>query len=228
MLAIVLYPQRHQPFPLTKTLKNLGIEVEEFVADAGAFRSETFAAAKIVIICINEKTSHLLEIITQLRVGGFLLPIVIMDEKFTSAHATDALSRGADRYFAKPFNLKLFANALKILVAKKEALLRNRWMRAYDIWLDIERRLAKRGESKIALRNKEFALLEFFMMHRGRVVSRNMIFEHLWDRNANFMSNTVDVHITRLRRKIDGPFKEKLIHTVHCVGYVFEKRKAKE
>ncbi len=83
----------------------------------------------------------------------------------------------------------------------------------------------KRSNKIFRLRNKEFSLLEFFIINRGKILTRNLILEHVWDRNANFASNTVDVHINRLRQKIDVPFREKLIHTVPCVGYVFDRRK---
>ena len=101
-------------------------------------------------------------------------------------------------------------------------------VRLYDIHLDLEHRFARRNKQTFPLRNKEFALLEFFMNNRGRVLTRDSILEHVWDRNATFSSNTVDVHINRLRRKLYDPFREKLIHTVHCLGYIFEKRKPKK
>ena len=103
--------------------------------------------------------------------------------------------------------------------------IRVKWLRAYDIWLNMRRRFVKRHKLVIPLRNKEFALLEFFIINRGKIVTRDDILEHVWDRNGNFASNTVDVHINRLRRKLDRPFPEKLIHTIHCVGYRFEKVK---
>lgn len=96
--------------------------------------------------------------------------------------------------------------------------------KAFDVRLDARAHFVKRQNQPIPLRNKEFALLEFFIMNQGRVLTRDDILECVWDRNGHFTSNTVDVHINRLRQKIDRPFKEKLIHTVHCVGYVFDRR----
>lgn len=99
-----------------------------------------------------------------------------------------------------------------------------KWVRAFDIGIDLMRHRVKRREKYIPLRNKEFSLLEFFIENQGKVLTRDTILEFVWDRNGTFASNTVDVHVNRLRRKLDDGFKEKLIHTVHCIGYIFEKR----
>ncbi|MBP9718346.1 winged helix-turn-helix transcriptional regulator [Candidatus Gracilibacteria bacterium] len=98
-----------------------------------------------------------------------------------------------------------------------------KYIRAYNVYVDLQRRLVKRDDKVIFLRNKEFSLLEYFILNKGKLLQRSTILEQVWDRNANFGSNTLDVHVNRLRRKLDGPFKTKLIHTVHCIGYRFDK-----
>lgn len=179
----------------------------------------------MILIYLLPFEDELLDAISALRKQKQAIPIVVIDEVFSEKTQKKCLSLGADFYASKPIDFKKFAMDLKILVCKKEALCAERKLKAFSVLLDIENRFAKRENKVIPLRNKEFSLLEFFMINSGKILTRNMILEHVWDRNANFASNTVDVHINRLRRKLDDPFKEKLIHTVHCVGYRFSKKK---
>lgn len=179
----------------------------------------------ILVLAVRSPKRELLHRIPHFRQKKYLLPIVVIDEDKDEETEKLAREKGADYYFGKPILYPYFALRLKNLICKKEAQGEDRFMRAWNIWLDIKNRVAKRDRLRIPLRNKEYSLLEFFILNRGKVLTRNNILEHVWDRNANFASNTVDVHINRLRRKLDDPFQEKMIHTVPCVGYVFEKRK---
>ncbi|EKD92855.1 MAG: Two-component transcriptional regulator, winged helix family protein [uncultured bacterium] len=88
-----------------------------------------------------------------------------------------------------------------------------------DLELNLKAREVKRGTQFIRLKNKEFALLECLMRHPGEVLTRTFILEKVWDQNTNILSNTVDVHISRLRKKMDTRFERKMILTIPCVGY---------
>jgi DNA-binding response OmpR family regulator len=111
------------------------------------------------------------------------------------------------------------------LLARLRALLRRRSSQKSgqlvigDLLLDPARHVVKRGERQIELTPKEYALLEYLLRHQGQLVTREMIMQHLWNYNYEGISNVVDVHMLRLRRKIDEPFKQKLIHTVRGIGY---------
>jgi len=94
-------------------------------------------------------------------------------------------------------------------------------MRA-DVVMDLESHMISRGQKSVVLSRKEFALLEYLMRNAGVVLTRHMMFEHVWDREADAFTNTVDVHIRFLRKKLDDGFKKKLITTVHGFGYRFE------
>jgi DNA-binding response OmpR family regulator len=92
-------------------------------------------------------------------------------------------------------------------------------LRNGNLEINLERHEVKRGKRLISLRNKEYALLVCLMKNRGKVLTRTYLLETVWDRNTSILSNTVDVHINRLRRKIDGPSNNGLIQTIPCVGY---------
>lgn len=179
----------------------------------------------IIIIYCDSPECDILQCITALRIKRYFAPIVIIDEHENITTQKHALELGANAYFVQPLSYRLLAMQLKKLVFGKNMPNGGKWLRAFDIWLDVEQHLVKRCNKIIPLRNKEFSLLEFFIINRGKLLTRNAILDYVWDRNANFASNTVDVHINRLRRKIDDPFRDKLIHTIYCIGYIFDKKK---
>jgi DNA-binding response OmpR family regulator len=91
-----------------------------------------------------------------------------------------------------------------------------------DVVLDVQHHIVTRGAKQLILSRKEFTLLEYLMRNAGLLLTRQMILEHVWDTNADPFTNTVEVHIRYLRRKLDEGFKRKLIQTVHGYGYKFE------
>jgi DNA-binding response OmpR family regulator len=95
-------------------------------------------------------------------------------------------------------------------------------LRVADLTLDPARRLVRRGQEKIELSTKEFAMLDYFMRHPGRVLTRTMIAEHVWDVNFDTFTNVIDVYMSYLRNKIDRAFPDKLIRTVRGRGYVIK------
>jgi DNA-binding response OmpR family regulator len=120
------------------------------------------------------------------------------------------------------------------LLARIRALLRRRGslvptvMRVGDLELDsLRHRVARRGQ-RIELTNREYALLEYLLRNAGRVVSRTMLAEHVWEQSFDPRSNVIDVHVARLRRKIDGGFETKLVHTMRGSGYVLQAPEAEE
>jgi DNA-binding response OmpR family regulator len=131
------------------------------------------------------------------------------------------LNCGADDYLAKPFDFD-------ILLARVRSLLRRaqrpapRVLQLGDLTLNALDHSAARGGKAIRLTSKEFALLELFMLHPGRVISRGAIAERVWDEEFDPHSNIIDVYINRLRKKIDHGFADHLLHTRRNEGYVFE------
>ncbi len=165
-----------------------------------------------------------LALIELLRKQKINLPIIVLSAKKTVDDRIVGLQAGGDDYLVKPF-------AFSELLARVQTLLRRSRLHeeptrltVNDLTMDIVRRKVFRGEVEIELQQREFALLEYLLRNAGRVVSKTMIMEHVWDYNFDPESNVVESRICRLREKIDRAFPHKLIHTVHGVGYLLEKK----
>ncbi len=166
-----------------------------------------------------------LTLIDRLRAHGVRTPVIILSAKGSVDDRVRGLQAGGDDYLVKPF-------AFSELVARIHALIRRSTQQASetttltvgDLEMDLVKRKVFRSGKEIPLQPKEFALLEYLMRNAGRVVSKTMIMEHVWDYNFDPQTNVVEARICRLRDKIDRPFKRQLIHTIRGVGYVLEER----
>jgi two-component system copper resistance phosphate regulon response regulator CusR len=134
------------------------------------------------------------------------------------------LDLGADDYLVKPFEFPELLARIRTLLRRSEQAPVPDVLRVADLELDPARHRAFRGEQRIDLTTKEFALLHLLMRRSGEVLSRTQIISLVWDMNFDCDTNVVEVSIRRLRAKIDEPFDHKLIHTLRGVGYVLERR----
>ena len=162
-------------------------------------------------------------VLAELRRAGHQTPVLFLTARDAVPDRVRGLSLGADDYLVKPF-------AVSELLARLHAILRRGPARApeslavADLEIDFIRHRATRGGQRLDLTPKEFALLGLLARRSGEVLSRSTIAEQVWDMNFESDSNVVDVHIRRLRSKVDDPFATKLIHTMRGVGYVLEHR----
>ena len=158
-------------------------------------------------------------ILSNLKNAGNTTPVLFLTAKDSVEARVKGLELGADDYLVKPF-------AFSELLARVRSVLRRAPTRQADILevadlqLDASRHKATRGGKKLDLTPKEFMLVSLMMRRAGEVLSRTLIAEQVWDMNFESDTNVVDVHIRRLRAKVDDPFERKLIHTVRGVGYV--------
>jgi DNA-binding response OmpR family regulator len=226
MLAVLLHRHTKKLSEIQQELKYENISVDGKTWDPDVPLQSTIFDADVIVLLYEEQHHEVLNLIREIRRKKSNMPILVLDENFSEEIRSAIFSSGANAYLNFPISSRELAVKIKDLVSQKENIdTCSKWMKAFGLWLDISRRAVKRSNKWIPLRNKEFALLEFLIINRGRVLTRNSILEHVWDRNANLVSNTVDVHVNRLRRKIDDPFNDKLIHTVHCIGYCFDRDK---
>jgi DNA-binding response OmpR family regulator len=159
------------------------------------------------------------EVCRELRAGGSHVPVLMLTARDAVADRVMGLDSGADDYLTKPFEVAELAARLRALM-RRGHVLRPPAITIADLVIDTRAQLVTRAGRDIALTAKEYALLEYLAREAGRVVSRREISEHVWDETYDPVSNLIDVHINRLRRKIDAGFPTVLIQTRRGVGYV--------
>ena len=157
----------------------------------------------------------------RIREAGNAVPVLLLTAKSDVKDKVVGLDAGADDYLTKPFAFEELAARVRALLRKhrKE---KKTTLQYADITLDQLTRVVRRHGEEIELANKEYALLEYFMLHTNEVVTRTMIAEHVWHESFDRLSNVFDVYIHRLRSKIDRDFDKPLIHSVRGVGYVMK------
>jgi DNA-binding response OmpR family regulator len=159
----------------------------------------------------------------EIRALGKGTPILMMTVQSEVAQKVAMLDLGADDYITKPFALDEMLARIRALLRRPQEIV-TKQLTVGDIVLDPARGIVTRGEKELYLTRKEFELLEYLMRSEGRVVSRGMILEHVWDMNADPFSNTIETHMMNLRRKLESGSGRKLIHTVTGRGYRLEAR----
>lgn len=162
-------------------------------------------------------------ILSELRRSGQQTPVLFLTARDAVQDRVKGLELGADDYLVKPF-------AFSELLARIRNILRRSPSRQPDVLqvseleIDCIRHKASRAGQRLDLTPKEFSLLSLLARRQGEVLTRTLIAEQVWDMNFDSDTNVVDVHVRRLRSKVDDPFSKKLIHTVRGVGYVLEER----
>ncbi len=162
-----------------------------------------------------------LEILKTIRKKGMTLPVLILTARDAVEDRVIGLDSGADDYLTKPFAFPELLARIRVLLrrGRNEQVLR---FKIADLEMDLVTRKVKRGGQPISLTSREFDLLEYLLRHQGQIVSREMLARDVWQETdrATPIDNLIDVHIARLRRKIDDPFSRKLLHTVRGVGFI--------
>jgi len=159
-----------------------------------------------------------LEVTRVLRSKGVRTPILMLTARDAVDDRVAGLDSGADDYLVKPFAFAELLARLRAL-GRREPVLLDTVLRLADMELDTTTRVVTRAGQAITLTNKEYALLEYLLLHPNQVLTRGMIGERVWNYDFDNATNVIDVHIRYLRRKIDDPFAVKLIQTVRGAGY---------
>jgi len=198
-----------------------GLEAEYYAVDVvhDAENGERLSSSDeydLIILNTNLVDKDALNFIKDTRAHNINSPIIVISEDRSARKKTEFLNIGADDYLVKPFHFEELSARIRAIlrrncVESEEPLLIG------DLFLDPVGHIVKIGEEEINLRNREFDLLEYLMRNFGRVVTRNMVLEHVWDINADAFSNTIEVHITHLRKKLGNA--GVMIKTVRGIGY---------
>lgn len=205
-----------------------GLEENGFIVDIaengedGAHLAET-GAYDLVILDVMLPVRDGWSVLADLRHHDVRTPVLFLTARDAVHDRVKGLELGADDYLIKPF-------AFSELLARVRTVLRRGGIKqatvlaVADLELDLIRHRATRGGRLLDVTPKEFLLLSLLMRRTGDVLSRTLIAEQVWDINSDSDSNVVDVHVRRLRSKVDDPFERKLIHTARGLGYVLEER----
>jgi two-component system copper resistance phosphate regulon response regulator CusR len=203
-----------------------GLEEEGYAVDVAADGESGLELAldqvhDLIILDIHLPRMNGLCVLQELRRKKVTTPVLLLTVRATIEDKVLGLDAGADDYLTKPF-------AFQELVARVRALLRRRAeaeppvLQIADLVLDPARRTVFRGGEKIELTAKEYTLLDYLMRNPGRVLTRTLIGEHVWDYDFDTSTNVIDVYVNYLRKKIDAGRETKLIHTVRGVGYMLK------
>lgn len=225
MRVLVVEDTRDMNMLIVKTLKKAGYSVD------GCFNGEEArdyllgAEYDAILLDVMMPKVNGYELLGQLRADGSDTPVLLLTARDAVSDRVKGLDLGADDYLVKPFDFDELLARIRAITRKRAGSRSNRFVLA-DLVLDSEQRTVTRGESAIALIPKEFTILEYMMRNQGIVLSREQLENQIWNYEYSGNSNNIDVYMSRLRKKIDGAFAVKLLHTVRGVGWVLREEPA--
>lgn len=204
---------------LQKGLREQGFSVDRATHAKSGLTSALTGVYDLMILDRMLPGGDGLELLEKVRGAGVRSPVIFLTARGEIADRVDGLDAGADDYLVKPFSFPELLARMRVVLRRGGEQSTN-VLQVADLRLDPVNRTVDRGDARLDLTAKEFALLHFLMRHAGHVVSRSMILEQVWDVTFGGMTNVVDVHINRLRNKLDRGADKPLIHTLRGVGYV--------
>jgi len=205
-----------------KGLKQAGFVIDHAIDGEDGLHMALYEPYDAAIIDIMLPKLDGLTLIEELRRKKVDTPVIILSAKRSIDDRVKGLQTGSDDYLTKPFSFSELLARVQALIRRATRATEPTRLSVGDLSIELLKHEIIRAGEKIDLQPREFSLLEYLMRNTGRVVSKTMILEHVWDYDFDPQTDVVDVLVCRLRSKIDRDFDEKMIHTIRGVGYVLE------
>jgi DNA-binding response OmpR family regulator len=218
MRILVVEDNRRLSNALKQSLVDAGYAVDAAYDGHEGLEFATAAPYDAIVLDVMLPGRDGLAVCRELRRQRVATPIIMLTARDTVADRVRGLDSGADDYLVKPFALSELLARLRALL-RRDAPQRGPVLEVGDLRLDPATHFVERAGRNVALTARQFALLEFFMRHPNRLLTREKIESHIWSYDFDATSNVVDVYVRRLRRQIDDPFDVKLLETVRGAGY---------
>lgn len=224
MKILIVEDEKKLAEPLKKGLEENAFVVDlSFDGEEGLYMAETYSYDAVVLDIMLPKMDGL-KVLARLREKKINVPVLMLTARGEIDDRVRGLNAGADDYIAKPFDFSELLARLKAVIRRNKGEASPVIMIG-DLTMDINSRTVKRNNGEIKLSSREYTLLQYLALNRGKVISRSELTEHLYDMDFDLDSNVIDVYINFLRNKIDKDQDRKLIHTVRGAGYILKENK---
>ena len=193
------------------------------IARDGISGLENALTGEFAVIVLDRMLPELdgLEVLARMREAGINTPTLILSALGQVDDRVEGLRAGGDDYLTKPYAFEELLARVEILARRENSTSEDTTLQVADLSLDRIAHTAARNGTDIPLQPREYRLLEYLMRHEGRIVTRSMLLQHVWGLNFDPQTNVIDVHVSRLRSKIDKDFEPALLHTIRGRGYRF-------
>lgn len=208
---------------LTRGFKYEGYKVKHILDGSSVIDIILKNTFDIIILDLGLPKMGGQKVLKKMRAQKILTPVIILTGEVGVETKSKMLNIGADDYLTKPFSfIELLARVRAVLRRSKNRVQPSETLNVGDLKLISSMRMVTRNGKLIKLRLKEYDLLECLMRNPNQVITRNTLLENIWDYNANIFSNTIDAHISSLRKKLNKGFDKEIIETIHGVGYILK------
>ena len=221
MRILVIEDERKIASFIKRGLKEEGYTVDTAFDGEEGYRLTAENEYDLIILDVMLPKRDGISLCRQLRQDGIAAPVLMLTAKDSVQDKVKGLDAGADDYLTKPFAFAELQARIRALLRKGVLQVTSR-LQVGDLVLDVASHKATRGSGEIVLTMKEYSLLEYLVRNAGKVVTRTMIAEHVWEIDFDTSTNIIDVYINYLRNKIDSGYEKKLIHTIRGRGYMIK------
>jgi len=209
---------------VAKGLRQAGYAVDHAANGEDGLHLASTEPYDVVIVDIMLPKLDGITLIERLRGKKIATPVLILSARDSVDDRVKGLQAGGDDYLVKPFAFAELLARIQALLRRANAIVEPTQLKVGTLVMDLVKRKVTRQNVEIELQVKEFALLEYLMRSAGRIVSKTMIMEHVWDYNFDPQTNVVEARVCRLRDKVDRSYDKKLIHTIRGAGYLLEEK----